>query len=138
MSFWVLDILLAKAADDSIAAVESHGFLIIVDPSQHQKDWTWNSYELIWKSYPSYKTGFESFYMSIQRKYIHKIQESLALSIIHWCRQVGGRSEVCFSQAKGEEEGRWEVEWERVKGWGWYEMKMKRNWADCEKLTSLG
>ena len=36
----VLDILLAKAADDSIAAVESHGFLIIVDPSQHQKDWT--------------------------------------------------------------------------------------------------
>ena len=37
--------------------------------------------------------------MSIQRKYIHKIQESLALSIIHWCRQVGGRSEVCFSQA---------------------------------------
>ena len=37
---FVLDILLAKAADDSIAAVESHGFLIIVDPSQHQKDWT--------------------------------------------------------------------------------------------------
>ena len=36
----VLDILLAKAADDSIAAVESHGFLKIVDPSQHQKDWT--------------------------------------------------------------------------------------------------
>ena len=53
--FLVLDILLAKAADDSRAAVESHiqYSFKIVNPSQRQKDWTRNSYKLIQQSYPS-------------------------------------------------------------------------------------
>ena len=45
----VLDILLAKAADDSRAAVELHiqYSFRVVNPSQRQKDWTRNSYKLI-------------------------------------------------------------------------------------------
>ena len=48
-SVLVLDILLAKAADDSRAAVESHikYSFKIANPSQRQKDWTRNSYKLI-------------------------------------------------------------------------------------------
>ena len=56
-----------------------------------------------------------NWYLTILHKSIHgkytkyEIHHDLIpQSIVHWCRQRG-RSEVCFSQAKGEGDGRWEV-----------------------------
>ena len=55
--------------------------------------------------------------LHVNTEKIHRIQELLALSIIHWCRQFKGRIRSLLQPGEGG--GRGEVggwEWEWVKG----------------------